>query len=406
MTGVTIDHLASLVVLVSVLLGSIVAYSQIMGAAVKYQQNHQVAMKAAELANALLSPGNPNNWGQNNSVPLSFGLQDPEAGGYSLSPFSLQRLMSSQSQVYYSKTDMWYSNSSLGRGGYLLVPVNNAVNYTTAAKLLGVNGSYGFLISIMPTLNVSVSEVNLNPLRFKVEVRGPGFALAGATLRYLLYRAVQNGADYPLIEVLSGDSQTNSSGLASLEFPTIDGSQFAYSFIVYARLSGLVGIGYYSHVTITENKFIVPIIQNFEQGQVLLAHNWDINPQGGGSAALHYNATFLVLTESLELNQLQIANSTGIVNYGEGQPYQQVQIPANATTGILLVAFRKGNEYGIVMMPWGISALGFSVAFGGDPRSTDWVAIELRQVTVNKISYQVKVAVWSTQGYQSWGYHP
>ena len=405
MTGVTIDHLASLVVLVSVLLGSIVAYSQIMGAAVKYQQNHQVAMKAAELANALLSPGNPNNWGKSNNAPSAFGLQDPEAGGYSLSPFSLQRLMSSQNQVYYPKTDMWYSNSSLGRGGYLLVPVNNIVNYTTAAKLLGVNGFYGFLITIMPTLNVSVSEVNLNPLRFKVEVRGPGFALAGATLRYLLYRAIPN-ADSPLIEVFGGTSQTNSTGLANLEFSAIDGSQFAYSFIVYAHLSGLVGIGYYSHVTITENKFIVPIIQNFEQGQVLLAHNWDINPQGGGLAALHYNATFLVLTESLELNQLQITNSTGIVNNGEDKPYQQVQIPANATTGILLVAYRKGDEYGIVMMPWGISALGFPTVFGGDPGSTDWVAIDLRQVTVNKISYQVKVAVWSTQGYQSWGYHP
>jgi hypothetical protein len=404
MTGVTIDHLASLVVLVSVLLGSIVAYSQIMGAAVTYQQNHQVAMKTAELANALFSPGYPNNWGQSNSMPSAFGLQDPQAGGYSLSPFSLQRLMSSQNQVYYPKTNMWYSNSSLGKGGYLLVPVNNAVNYTTAAKLLGVNGSYGFLITIMPTLNVSISEVNLNPLRFEVEVRGPGFALAGATLRYLLYRAVQNGAEYPLIEVLKGTSQTDSAGLASLEFPTIDGSQFAYWIIVYARLSGLIGIGYNSRVTITENKFIVPIIQNFEQGQVLLAHNWDINPREG-SAALHYNATFLVLSETLELTQLQITNSTGIVNSGEGQPYRQVQIPANATTGILLIAYRKGDEYGIVMMPWGVSALGFSTVFGGDPSGTDWVATDLRQVTVSEISYQVKVGVWSTKGYQSWGYH-
>lgn len=403
MTGVTIDHLASLVVLVSVLLGSIVAYSQIMGAAVTYQQNHQVAMKTAELANTLLSPGYPNNWGQSNSAPLAFGLQDPEAGGYSLSPFSLQRLLSSQNQVYYSKTKMWYSNSSLGRGGSLLVPVNNAVNYTTAAKLLGVNGTYGFRLTIMPTLNVSISEERLNPLRLKVGVRGPGLALSGAPLNYFLYHAILNPhADSPLIEVLPpGTSQTNSTGSAYLDFP-IDGSQFAYSIIVYAHLSGLVGIGYYSHITMTQNKYIVPLIQNFEQGKVLLAHNWDINPPGVDDATLYYNATFLVLSETLELTQLQITNSSGTVNYGA---YQQVQIPANATTGILLAAYRKENEYGIAMMPWGVSALGFSTVFGGDPSGTDWVATDLRQVTVSKISYQVKVAVWSTKGYQSWGYH-
>jgi hypothetical protein len=202
-----------------------------------------------------------------------------------------------------------------------------------------------------------------------------------------------------------GILQTNSTGSAYLDFPTIDGSQFAYSIIVYAYLSGLVGVGYYSHITMTQNKYIVPLIQNFEQGQVLLAHNWDINPPGVGDATLYYNATFLVLSETLELTQLQITNSNGTVNYGIGNPYQQVQIPANATTGILLVAYRKGNEYGIVMMPWGVSALGFSTVFGGDPSDTDWVATDLRQVTVSKISYQVKVGVWSTKGYQSWGYH-
>jgi hypothetical protein len=60
MAGVTIDHMVAFVLLISVLMVSIGAYSQIISSAVAYQQNHRVAMKAAELANALLlNPGNP-----------------------------------------------------------------------------------------------------------------------------------------------------------------------------------------------------------------------------------------------------------------------------------------------------------------------------------------------------------
>lgn len=408
MTGVTIDHMVSLIVLVTVLTVSIGAYSQTLGTAIEYQQNHQVAMKAAELASTLLlSPGYPVNWGQSNSTPLAFGLQDPEVGGYSLSPFSLQRLLSSQAQVYYNKTGLWYSNNSMGEGGSLLVPVITSVNYTTASKLLGVNGSYGFRLTVMPTLNVSISEVTLNPLRLKVDVRGLGLALRDATLSYFLYHATPNGdpdIPYPLIEVISGTNQTNSTGSAYLDFPTIDGSQYAYSVVVYVSLGGLNGVGYHSRETATKNK-IIPFVEDFENRTVLLAHSWDVKNFSPPVAALHFNATFFIFTQNFELREIQLAGSSGKVNYGEGYPYVRVQIPTE-DAGILIVTYRWGNNYGIVMMPWGVSVLGFAVTFGGNPSGADWVAVELRQVTVNKISYYVKVNVWSIKSHQAWGYNP
>ena len=410
MPSVTIDHMIALTMLLAVVLISIGAYSQIMGAAIIQQQNHHVAMKAYELADGiLLNSGYPLNWGQSNSTPSAFGLKDPEQGGYSLSPFSLQRLMSSSlAPVYYNKTGLWYSNNSLGGGGSLLTRVGGCLNYTTAAKLLGVNGSYGFQLVIKPTLNVSISEVNLNPLRLGVNVRGPGLPLTGASLNYSLFNAVPSGdpnIPYPLLNVYSGTAQTNITGSALLDFASIDGSQYAYSIIVYAHLSGLAGSGYHSRTTITNNAVIVPLIQNFATGQVLLAHNWDINlPSGGGTAALHFNSTFLILDRNLGLREVAIANSNGTVNYGEGKPYYQVQIPTSEP-GILLVTYRKGNEYCITMTPWGISTLGFSITFGGDSNNADWVATELRQMTVDGISYQVKLAVWNIKGRQLWGYN-
>jgi hypothetical protein len=261
-------------------------------------------------------------------------------------------------------------------------------------------------------LNVSISEVSQNPLQLKVGVRGPGLLLSGAYLNYTLFNAVPSSdpnIPYPVLNVYSGSAQTNTTspnpGYAKLDFPAVDGSKYSYSIIVYAHLSGLVGSGYYSRNSFTTNAFLVPLVQNFKTGQVLLAHNWDINPpSGGGTAALHFNSTFLVLDNNSELHEVAIANSNGTVNYGQGQPYQQVQIPTSEP-GILLIAYRKGDEYCITMTPWGISTLGFSITYGGDPSNADWVSTELRQMTIDGISYQVKLAVWNLKGRQIWGYN-
>jgi len=54
------------------------------------------------------------------------------------------------------------------------------------------------------------------------------------------------------------------------------------------------------------------------------------------------------------------------------------------------------NEMGSIIIPWGIGTLGVSASFNGQFGSDgyDFVATELRQVTINDISYQVKVSVW------------
>jgi hypothetical protein len=389
---------------------SMAAFGQITNTAIMYQRNHQISMKAAELANTLLlSPGDPVGWGQSDDIPFAFGLQDAERAGYSLDAFSLSRLSYSQPLVYYNKTGLWYSNNSLTGGiGALLVPVTEVVNYTTASRLLGVEESYAFRLTITPTLNVSLLELSLNPLRIEVDVRGLRGAVSDATLNYFLYHAVPGGGQYPSFEALSGTSRTDITGYAILEFPSVDGSQFAYSIIVYARVGGLSGVGYQGRDSITNNK-VIPFIEDFQNRVVLLAHSWDVHNFGPPVAALHFNATFFSLTQDFQLHEIQMVDSGGfvrhgLVNYGETYEYVRAQIPSQ-TAGILIVAYRWGNSFGIVMMPWGIGVLGFSAMYGGDPSAADWVAVELRQVTINKMSYQAKVAVWKTS-YQTVRYNP
>lgn len=403
MAGPTIDHMVSITVLVAALMLTFGLYNQIHANALAYQRNHQVVMKAVDLMNTIcLTPGNPTDWGQTNSTLLGFGLQDPEAAGYALSPFSIMRLLSSSGEkVYYNVTGKWYSNVSWGLGGgYLLLPESDCINYTTVSRLLGTNGSYGFQLSVTPTLNVSVSEVQLNPLKLNVEVRGPGSPLGGATLNYLMFWTLaekDNATGCPLLNFTSGSASTNSAGLAYLNFPQIkkvDQNKTAYTIIVNAYLGGLYGVGYKSREAITSAGNIIPFVESFKNGTVLLAHKWGKNDPDGNQGALHFSATFYVLSDNFTPINIYIQNSTGLVNYGiGGKPFHRIQIPTS-DAGFLVVAYCKGNEFGMVIMPWGISTLGVSVTFGGNPSGYSFVATELRQVTVNDISYQVKLAVW------------
>jgi hypothetical protein len=96
-------------------------------------------------------------------------------------------------------------------------------------------------------------------------------------------------------------------------------------------------------------------------------------------------------------------NSTGKVgkvNYGYGNPYGVVTIPTY-NPGILIITYRKSAvEGGVILMPWGISSMAFPVTFGEDPIGKEWVATDIRQVLVNNIAYQAKLALWSLEGYQ------
>ena len=411
MAGATIDHLISVTILIAALFIAMTTYSHMLATAVDYDRDRQVANKAIDLMNTMcLSPGNPIDWGETNDTLSSFGLQDPRVGGYALSPYSIMRLRTANSSggsqlVYYPKTGLYYNNLSANYGHGILTPVGDCVNYTDAAELLGINGTYGFSIDIVPILEISISQVPVSPpqnhLILKVDVKGSGLPLGGATLKYNLFHATK-GSKYPLMTGYSGVSQTDSSGSAVIEFGDVDESDDAYSFIVYASIGGITGNGYFTHNTIDDdNQLIIPFIQDYDQGIVVLAHSWDVN--GAGSPPVpevKYNATFFALTSDFQLQQIEIVNNTGHLIYGEGNPYVTTQLPVSEV-GILLVSYKRdANRLGTVMMPWGIGTLGVSAYFASNMVSGgyDFVATELRQVTVDGISYQLKVSTWSLNG--------
>ena len=350
----------------------------------------------------LLNPGNPSNWGQTNFTPTGFGVQNPEFTQYQLSSFSLMRLASSTADtVVYDKSASgpYYTDLTAGAGGSLIMPKNGILNYSLALKLLGINNTYGFQLTITPIVTVKITEEQTtSPLKLSLSVTGTGFPLANASLSYALLKVILPEAEggYPSFTVQYGNNVTDEQGATSLEFPEITDPNQSYAFIGYAYLGGIVGVGYHERVSSTD-QYVVPIVDDLSQQKVLIAHNYDLNSSGPPGSSLKYNATFVLLAEDFTLREMPLSSpdKVGTVTSGVGNPYANITIPTY-TPGILIVTYQKSlTEGGVVMMPWGISSLGFPVTFGGNPQNQEWVATDIRQVMINHVAYQAKLALWS-----------
>jgi hypothetical protein len=404
MVSSTIDHMVAVTVFLAATLLFIGLFNQTISTAVTYQRHRALATKASDLLDGmLLSPGIPVNWGQTDAAPTGFGIQDPEFTQYRISSFSLMRLAyQAGTPVYYYKTGLYYNNITVGDKNFLLVSNNYTIDYSTASKLLGINNTYGFQLSLTPIVDVKVTEDPAHPsspLRLLLDVQGTGFPLANAEISYCLITVSLNGGTYPAFDTTYGTTHTDKQGSATLSFNQVDDSDTCYAFIAYAHLGGLVGVGYCERVSL-EEEYVVPLVDSLSDGRVLIAHNYDILSSDPPSAEVKYNASFVFLSEDYTFREMSLDNSAGHVNSGNGFSYESVNIPTD-NPGILLITYKKSaNEGGIVMMPWGVSSLSFPIVFGGDPSKQEWVATDMRQVTVGGIAYQAKLALWSLEGYQ------
>jgi hypothetical protein len=399
----------SLVVFMAALLIFIGLFSQTIQTSVVYQRHRVLSTKTSDLLDTmLLNSGLPASWGKNDSAPALLGFQDPEFTQYKLSSFSFMRLTTpTQQTVYYPRTGNYYSNLSAGFGSCVLSPITTSVNYSTASKLLGINGVYGFQLTVSPTLTVSITKTSTgNPLNLYVNVAGTGYPLAYASISYSLLLVNQDENNYPSYTTISRTDSTGSDGSVSLSFPGINGESQAYALIVYAYLDGLNGMGYFVHEQDSFGQTIVPIVNSFENRTILLAHSDSVGepPQHPSYSQLNYSASFAILTEDYTLRQIQLnqPSTIGKVVYdGGSEPdFASVTVPDNY--GILIVTFKGAvsGQYGIILMPWGLSSLGYQVTFGGNPAGQEWVTTDIRQVTIGGIAYHAKLALWNMQGNQ------
>ena len=403
MSGVSIDHLISIVVLFVAVLLFIGLFNQTLSVAVDYQRNTSTARECGDLLDAmLLTPGIPPP-STTTDTPIAFGLQDPSLTQYQLSPFSLMRLdSSSEAPISYQKTDLTYSTITTSPDNYLLYPYTDMIDYSTALALLGINGTYGFQLSLTPTVSISIAEVSASPLSLSVNVTGIGFRLANANVNYLLIPVLLD-ASYPDFETIAhqtGTVETNSVGSASITFSNFSPNpNLTFAFVAYAYLDGITGIGYYVPSPVG-NQSIVPFLDPLSTQNVTLANSADVPNTSTNANTLFYNTTFILEGQNYAIQETLLGSSNpyGSVTSGPGNSPISISM-GSYTSGILVIAYDNAGNSGVVMMPWGFSSLGFSMIFGGTPLNHGWVATDLRQVQINGVSYQAKLSLWSVQSY-------
>jgi len=389
LAGASIDHLVSVTIFLAALLLFISLFNQTIQTAVIYQQHNTLATKCSDLLdNMLLTPSIPLD-----AQPTVFGLHDTNFAGYTLEPFSLMCLDSSTgTSIYYEKKDMTYRNMPVGFGNSLLMPASNVVEYSSALEMLGINGAYGFQLTLSPIVNVSITRVQS---RLSIDVRGVGFPLADTLVSYYLLPVSLNSTnpDFLTDDIQTGTVLTDDAGSASV--PLALDESLTYAFVAYAHVGGLAGIGFYTPDS-SGSQQLIPFVDSLAENTVLLAHSSDVPDTASSSEKLAYNAAFVKLSnENFELQ----SNSTGEVWSGAGGALQVVDVPNYA--GILVIAY---NDYlgngGVAVMPWSVGSLAFPVTFGGNPEMQEWVATDMRQVLVNGVAYQAKLSLWSLQGVQ------
>jgi hypothetical protein len=211
MASGSIDHMISLIIFIAAITIFIGLFSQSMQTGITYERHKVLSTKTSDLLdNVLLNPGIPSTWGKSDGAIVGFGLQNPDYSQYKLSSFSLMRLVSTQSPVYYPRTGTYYSNDSVRSGSYLLVPSTESVNYSTVSKILGINGTYGFQLALSPTLTFDFQKISdYSPLTMQVSIYGTGYPLANAPIIYSLMVVNPGTGNYPSYTVVNNVSTTN-----------------------------------------------------------------------------------------------------------------------------------------------------------------------------------------------------
>ena len=335
----------------------------------------------------LLNPGVPADWGTSDSAPTFFGLQDPEGTNYWLSGWSVARLATPES-IYYPKTGKFYGNVGINEKCAWHLAVSSQVNYSTVMDLLGLRGDYDMYISIRPAVTVSVNKTQDNPLTFSVKVTSEGGVLSNIAVCFSLIES-HRGAVYPTIVISYGVGVTDEKGEASTVF-SVDGSELDYALIVYTPSLGLEGRGVFIHSTDDEN-YPVPLVESISNGEVILAHSQDIN-YVGMPRTIKYRAAFYLVSSDYTLRPL-LEEITGSLQ--PGGSFGELTIPAHSP-GILVVAYQTSAVGGgVVLMPWGLTQLGFETAFGVSASDKIWSATDMRYAqSENGVSCIVQMTMW------------
>ena len=390
MASNTIDYIVSIVIVTALLTSSILLTAEDLNRASVYLQDQQISYEAADILNNILqNSGSPVDWGQTNSTPISFGLNKPFAEYMmpsSLSPFTPMRLMKTDEVIIYDGIE--YRNLTAEHTN-LFLRLSEYLDYDQAADLLAVDTLFGFQVSMRPILDISIVQLEANPLKVGISLQGLSGTVVGALLNASLFHVIKD-TPYPSISTpLEGHAVSDITGSAEIEFPSVNATEMLYMVLVKANLGGISGIGYYTNAY-SKDSPLLPIVTGYQEGEVSLVHRKNIAASYSYAGDVYYNLTFINQAGETAFRSVTLGMAYGTVNMtAPGLVSLSVGNP-----GILLVSSKTETEYGLTAMPWGITPFCLSMTYGADPINKKTVVTKSQSVSINGLSYQIELALW------------
>jgi hypothetical protein len=296
------------------------------------------------------------------------------------------RLLQTDERIFYDGVE--YRNLTTEHT-HLFLRLSEYVDYGQAAELLAVDNIFGFQVSIRPILNISVVQLEADPLKVGISLQGLSGTVVGALLNASLFHVIQD-TPYPSISTpLEGHAVSDIRGIAEIEFPSVNATEALYIVLVKANLGGIRGIGYYTNAY-SKNSPLLPVVTGYQEGEVSLIHRKNIAASYSYAGDVYYNLTFLNQVGETAFRSVTLGMAYGTVNMSApGIVSLSVGNP-----GILLVSSRADAEYGLTAMPWGITPLCLSMTYGADPLNKKTVVTKSQFASINGLSYQIELALW------------
>jgi len=400
MVSEMIDYVAAAVGIVLVFVAAVFFFNGMVTNGVAYATIRNQALQAQSLFDyILLTTGSPAIWGTSYQTPSAFGLAAPYSQPYTLSAFSVNRLIKPFIQTI-GNTNYYVENTT---GTLVIVPKNYYVNYTYVKQILNITGKFEFQITIQPLLSVRVIPLN-SPRSFNVLVNSySGVPMEYASVTGILIFPQKTNPNSPSeILTFSNTTSANQQGSAKLVFSNAPTNMnVGYYVLVTVNAGGLTGKGYYTNINPSQTLAYVALYPN----QVNITQHCAVqnSPPCGVDV---FNATLLIPNGASGYSLKQLVCSSNSINAGQGQGNTKKYATCNfqLIDGFIAIAIQQvGNSQinsdpQILLVPLGLNQVGGAVVYGANPKGSVAAFTLSRVVQIGGVSYAVNVVYWSDYG--------
>ncbi|MCX6641864.1 MAG: hypothetical protein NTV15_00550, partial [Candidatus Bathyarchaeota archaeon] len=230
-----------------------------------------------------------------------------------------------------------------------------------------------------------------------VTVVGPSGPIEGADVVLSLIHSVGSGPTLELYQENAAFGTTDIQGQVIIPPYAWTGSGIhLYLAIAKVTVGGLVCAGnLFEHQA---SPSVLPIITNYENGEITLVHNKDVDPGYVFGGAVTYRTALVIPVANDEYRPVLISPSTGVINTGAPVILNLGSVK-NTPGAILLLYKASDGTLSATLTPWDVGSLGLAATFGAKGSDATNIVTKYSYATIAGVSYEIKLELWKEGGF-------